>query len=90
MPAVELLGATPVLCVDKTGTLTMNRMTMRRLWVVPAAISECHAAEIRVVMITGDHPQTALSIARQAGLVADGECLTGPQIDALDEAALFG
>lgn len=55
---------------------------------VPAAIAECRAAGIRVVMITGDHPQTALSIARQAGLVADGRYLTGPQIDALDEAAL--
>ena len=55
---------------------------------VPAAIAECRAAGIRVVMITGDHPQTALSIARQAGLVADGRYLTGPQLDSWDEAAL--
>ena len=55
---------------------------------VPSAIAACRAAGIRVVMITGDHPQTALSIARQAGLVADADCLTGPQIDALDNAAL--
>jgi P-type Ca2+ transporter type 2C len=55
---------------------------------VPAAIGECRAAGIRVVMITGDHRQTALSIARQAGLVADGQALTGPELDHLDDAGL--
>lgn len=37
---------------------------------VPAAIAQCRLAGIRVVMITGDHPATAISIARQAGLVS--------------------
>ncbi len=32
IPAVELLGATTVLCVDMNGTLTANRMTVMRLW----------------------------------------------------------
>jgi Ca2+-transporting ATPase len=55
---------------------------------VPAAIAECRAAGIRVVMITGDHPRTAMSIARQAGLVVDGRLLSGPEIDGLNDAAL--
>ncbi len=32
MPAIEALGAATVLCVDKTGTLTLNQMTVRRLF----------------------------------------------------------
>ncbi|HEY1283778.1 MAG TPA: cation-translocating P-type ATPase [Steroidobacteraceae bacterium] len=54
---------------------------------VPAAVSECRAAGIRVVMITGDYPQTARAIAGAAG-IDDGALLTGADVDALDEAAL--
>ena len=37
---------------------------------VPDAVSRCHDAGIGVVMITGDHPQTAVAIAKRAGIVA--------------------
>ena len=38
---------------------------------VPAAVRRCRDAGIKVVMVTGDHPHTALAIAREIGLVDD-------------------
>ncbi|WP_025915551.1 cation-translocating P-type ATPase [Herminiimonas sp. CN] len=55
---------------------------------VQDAIAQCHAAGIRVVMITGDYPATALNIARQSGLNAADGLLTGTELDALDDAQL--
>lgn len=55
---------------------------------VPSAIAECRRAGIRVAMITGDHPATAMAIARQAGLDATAPPLTGAELDTLDGPAL--
>jgi Ca2+-transporting ATPase len=54
---------------------------------VPAAVKECRSAGIRVIMITGDYPATARAIAHQAGF-ADGDVLTGQDVESLDAAAL--
>lgn len=54
---------------------------------VPAAVAQCRAAGIRVVMITGDYATTARSIATQAG-IADGDVLTGTDLATLDDAEL--
>jgi P-type Ca2+ transporter type 2C len=55
---------------------------------VPAAVAECRSAGIRVVMITGDYPETARSIARQAGLAAPETVITGPELARLAESEL--
>jgi Ca2+-transporting ATPase len=54
---------------------------------VPAAIRECRAAGIRVLMITGDYPATATAIAHEAG-IEDGEACSGDELRALNDAAL--
>jgi P-type Ca2+ transporter type 2C len=58
---------------------------------VPDAVKQCQQAGIRVVMITGDYPATALAIARQAGIITateGAELLTGAEISQLNDSAL--
>ncbi|MDN4477043.1 cation-transporting P-type ATPase [Demequina sp. SYSU T00039] len=53
------------------------------------AVAEAQRAGIRVVMITGDHPRTAVAIAGDLGIVAtDAPALTGADLDGLDDQAL--
>lgn len=51
------------------------------------AIKECHAAKIRVKMITGDHAITALAIANQLGIGEEHQVLTGNELNRLDNSA---
>ena len=53
------------------------------------AVDAAHRAGIRVLMITGDHPATALRIAQELGIAAPGAAaLSGREIDQLDDAGL--
>jgi P-type Ca2+ transporter type 2C len=54
---------------------------------IPQAVLDCTQAGIRVIMITGDYPVTAASIARQAG-IQPGAVLGGDELDKLDNIQL--
>lgn len=54
-----------------------------------AAIATCKAAGITAAMITGDHPATALAVAKRLDLAqSETELLTGKQLAEMDDAAL--
>ncbi|WP_119355387.1 cation-transporting P-type ATPase [Azohydromonas sediminis] len=52
------------------------------------AVAQCTAAGIRVVMITGDHGVTASAIATQLGIGEGLQAVTGPELEAMDDAAM--
>lgn len=60
---------------------------------VKGAVAKCKTAGIRVIMVTGDHKQTAMAIAREVGIIEQGEegtedcplALTGNDLDVDDE-----
>ena len=56
---------------------------------VKAAIAECRSAGIRPVMITGDHKDTAVAIARDLGIISGPEqAITGEELDKLSDEEL--
>jgi len=55
---------------------------------VPAAVAECRAAGIRIIMITGDYPETACNIARKAGLSHPESVITGTELASISDLEL--
>jgi Ca2+-transporting ATPase len=55
---------------------------------VDGAVKECYNAGVRVVMITGDYPLTAQNIGRQIGLKFPEKCITGPELEQMNDKEL--
>jgi magnesium-transporting ATPase (P-type) len=57
---------------------------------IPDAIQRCHEAGIKVIMITGDHPLTAVAVAREIGLVrtAGLQVISGEDLQWLSDVGL--
>lgn len=81
LPAVEALGATSVICTDKTGTLTQNRMTVRALYAAGQRqeTTETAPAALRELLVTGVLCNDAqLTFAAETGV----EKMTGDPTEA--------
>lgn len=55
---------------------------------VPGAVSECYKAGIRVIMITGDYPVTAINIGKEIGIKNASNCITGTELQEMTEEEL--
>lgn len=49
------------------------------------AVLDCKKAGIKVIMITGDHQETAAAIGREIGILTDGRSITGKELDDLSD-----
>jgi Ca2+-transporting ATPase len=84
--ALEMLGdvETDLVFIGLVGLMDPPRAAVKQ------AVATCRSAGIRPVMITGDHPLTAVAIARELAITDDGEVIAGDRLAGLTDAELEG
>ncbi|WP_219822198.1 HAD-IC family P-type ATPase [Streptomyces sp. Ru73] len=74
--------------VGKLGFLGFLAFSDQVRGTAAGSVRELGEAGVHIVMITGDHPQTAESIAKELGVINGRRVVTGAELDSMDDAAL--
>ncbi|WP_051831312.1 cation-translocating P-type ATPase [Streptomyces violens] len=74
--------------VGKLGFLGFLAFSDQVRGTAAGSVQELADAGVHIVMITGDHPQTAESIAKELGVIDGRRVITGAELDGMDDAAL--